>query len=141
MILDELRPKTISYADLLRITDPFGIENRAMAPARYIDKALVCDLIIITTPFTPSQFYFKQFNADCWAKVRDDCADGLDQLLRRITVTLDMTGKKIQAMQYTTHGNIFIPIPGTERPNPYSSLARPAPPNKMLDFYNSMFDD
>lgn len=140
LILDELRPKVITYADLLRITDPFSIENRAMAPARYCDKALVCDLIIITTPFTPSDFYYQQFNANGPKEVRDDCPDGLDQLLRRITVTLEMTGKTIEVSQYSIRGHMFVPVPGTARPNPYSRLARPAPKNKMIDFYNSMFD-
>lgn len=141
LILDELRPKVITYADLLRITDPFAIENRAMAPARYNDKALVCDLIIITTPFTPSDFYYQQFNANSLKEVHDDCPDGLDQLLRRITLTLEMTGKNIQVSQYCIRGHMFQPVPGTARPNPYSRLARPAPPNKMIDFYNSMFAD
>lgn len=140
LILDELRPKVITYADLLRITDPFAIENRAMAPARYNDKALVCDLIIITTPFTPSDFYYQQFNANSLKEVHDDCPDGLDQLLRRITVTLEMTGKTIEVSQYSIRGHMFVPVPGTARPNPYSRLARPAPKNKMIDFYNSMFD-
>lgn len=141
LILDELRPKVITYADLLRITDPFSIGNRAMAPARYSDKALVCDLIIITTPFTPSDFYFQQFNANSLKEVHDDCPDGLDQLLRRITVTLEMTGKTIEVSQYNIRGHMFQPVPGTARPNPYSRLARPAPKNKMIDFYNSMFTD
>lgn len=141
LILDELRPKTLTYADLLRITDPFAIENRAMAPARYNDKALVCDLIIITTPFTPSDFYYQQFNANSLKEVHDDCPDGLDQLLRRITVTLEMTGKTIEVSQYCIRGHMFQPVPGTARPNPYSRLARPAPKNKMIDFYNSMFSD
>lgn len=33
-ILDELRPKSIGYADLLRITDPHALEHEVMAPAR-----------------------------------------------------------------------------------------------------------
>ena len=74
-------------------------------------------------------------------EVRDDCPDGLDQLLRRITVTLEMTGKTIEVSQYSIRGHMFVPVPGTARPNPYSGLARPAPKNKMIDFYNSMFTD
>lgn len=73
-------------------------------------------------------------------EVRDDCPDGLDQLLRRITVTLEMTGKTIEVSQYSIRGHMFVPVPGTARANPYSRLARPAPKNKMIDFYNSMFD-
>lgn len=55
MIMDELRPNVLEYNDLLRLTDPYGFE--AMAPSRYTDKMLACDLIIITTPFDPLEFY------------------------------------------------------------------------------------
>ena len=33
-----------------------------MAPARYSDKSLACDLIIITTPFNPVDFYDEIFD-------------------------------------------------------------------------------
>lgn len=32
IILDELRPSSIPYADLLRVTDPYAIEHEVMAP-------------------------------------------------------------------------------------------------------------
>ena len=32
-----------------------------MAPARYADKALACDLIVITSPYDPRFFYEEQF--------------------------------------------------------------------------------
>lgn len=59
LILDELRPGVIAYQDLLRITDPHGIEGEIMAPSRYYDKALACDLIIITSPYDPWEYYAK----------------------------------------------------------------------------------
>ena len=34
VILDELRPSSIPYADLLRITDPYAMEHEVMAPSR-----------------------------------------------------------------------------------------------------------
>lgn len=60
VILDELRPKSIGYADLLRITDPHALEHEVMAPARYFDKALAVELIIVTSPYDPLQFYSEQ---------------------------------------------------------------------------------
>ena len=143
MILDELRPGVITYADLLRITDPHGIDNQVMAPCRYNDKALACDLIIITTPYMPVEFYNALFPAKAMSP---NHIDSLDQLVRRISVTIEMTGKKIQAMQfrlcpYNPTEGYYWTIPGTERPNPYSGLARPTPPNQAEDIYNSMFDD
>ena len=137
MILDELRPGVITYADLLRITDPHGIDNQVMAPARYSDKALACDLIIITTPFMPTEFYSLLFPSI----FRNNCEDSIDQLVRRLSVTIEMTGPKIQAMQYSLTNCWYWPIPGTVRPNPYSGLSRPTPPNQAKDIYNSMFDD
>lgn len=137
MILDELRPGVITYADLLRITDPHGIDNQVMAPARYSDKALACDLIIITTPFMPTEFYSLLFPSIS----RNNCEDSIDQLVRRLSVTIEMTGRKIQAMQYSLTNCWYWPIPGTERPNPYSCLARPTPPNQAEDIYNSIFED
>ena len=57
IILDELRPSSIPYADLLRVTDPYAIEHEVMAPARCADKAIAADLIIVTTPYNPMEFY------------------------------------------------------------------------------------
>lgn len=143
MILDELRPGVITYADLLRITDPHGIDNQVMAPCRYNDKALACDLIIITTPYMPVEFYNKLFPAH---SASPNLIDGVDQLARRISLTIEMIGRKIQAMRFDPFyfqpaNGYYVPIPGTERPNPYSCLARPTPPNRAEDIYNSMFDD
>lgn len=137
IILDELRPGVITYADLLRITDPHGIENQVMAPCRYNDKALACDLIIITTPYMPTEFYNKLFPFIQGT----NCTDSLLQLVRRLSVTIEMTGRKIQAMRYNITNSWYWPIPDTERPNPYSILARPTPPDYETDIYNSIFDD
>jgi len=140
--LDELRPRVIAYSDLLRILDPHGIDSQVMAPCRYSDKPLACDLIIITTPYMPSEFYGVQFPAVLGPNV----IDSLDQLALRISLTIEMSGRKIKAMQYrplpfqTTSGWYWA-IPGTERPNPYSSLARPTPPNQEEGIYNSIFED
>lgn len=145
MILDELRPGVLTYADLLRITDPHGIDNQVMAPCRYNDKALACDLIIITTPYTPVEFYDKLFPLKTMTPNLNQ-VDGVDQLVRRISLTVEMIGRRIQAMQYVPFylcpaTGSYCPIPGTERPNPYSCLARPTPPNQAEDIYNSMFED
>ena len=55
--------ETFFRAILLRILDPHGIDSQVMAPCRYNDKPLACDLIIITTPYMPSEFYGVQFPA------------------------------------------------------------------------------
>lgn len=142
LIIDELRPKMLTYSDLLRITDPHGIDNQVMMPCRYNDKALACDLIIITTPFTPSQFYYYQTpsHLTTHGRVIDDSPDAPDQLYRRITVTIEMTGEQIEVSRYDIRSTLFVPVESTARPNPYSKLSRPTPPDSDIDFFNSMFE-
>ncbi len=94
VILDELRPKSIGYADLLRITDPHALEHEVMAPARYFDKALAVELIIVTSPYDPLQFYSEQV--------------GSMRPLRSYDVKLGS----------------YWPVKGSERPNPFSSFGR-----------------
>lgn len=75
IILDDLRPNVLDYADLLRILDPY--QHEKMGPARYHDRPLTLEKIIITTPYSPEEFYLATKNLD--AKI-----DTYDQLKRRI---------------------------------------------------------
>ena len=84
LIMDELRPKTIPYYDLLRILDPFSLTDPTMAPSWYTDKAIACDLIIITTPFDPLSFYQKEFASESGVSR----VDSFNQLLRRLTLVM-----------------------------------------------------
>ena len=95
IILDELRPKTMAYQDLLRILDPFNIKTGVNAPARYTDKALAADLIIVTSPYSPYKFWLEQFsiivkyNFDARKmSLAEEGEDDFDQLDRRIGVTI-----------------------------------------------------
>lgn len=76
IILDDLRPNSLSYADLLKVLDPF--QHDKMGPSRYHDKPLTLEKIVITTPYSPEEF----FNA---TKGIDPLIDKYDQLERRIT--------------------------------------------------------
>ena len=75
IILDDLRPRDFNYSDLLRILDPY--QHDKAAPARYHDKKLNAEEIIITTPYPPKDFYKYTF-------VDDRRVDTVEQLLRRI---------------------------------------------------------
>ena len=90
LIIDELRPNVIPYQDLLRLLDPYG--EQVMAPSRYIDKALACDVIIITTPYDPFTFYI--------ANYINKSPDGVDQLMRRITLCVRMTHEHIERIHF-----------------------------------------
>ena len=132
LILDELRSNVIPYHDLLRILDPFGNQERIMAPARYSDKSLACDLIIITTPFNPVDFYDEIF---------DDIntVDSLEQLVRRITITLYVNSDSISAVRYCQERRHYYAVPDAECENPYSQKNRPDSEIDVLEEFNQMF--
>lgn len=132
LILDELRSNVIPYHDLLRILDPFGNQERIMAPARYSDKSLACDLIIITTPFNPVDFYDEIF---------DDIntVDSLEQLVRRITITLHVNSDSIFAVRYHQERRHYYAVPDAECDNPYSQKNRPDSEIDVLEEFNQMF--
>lgn len=142
LILDELRPKDIEYHDLLRILDPFGQEKSA--PSRYHDKELACDLIIITTPFNPLQFYYEIFGDPCsmpsWAKQAQK-TDSFGQLLRRISLIIEMNDWWINAVEFDSKQSNFAPIQGASRKNDFSSLNRQKNTTiSNIDLFNSIFD-
>ncbi|AOA00698.1 hypothetical protein BFC22_11645 [Carnobacterium divergens] len=56
IIADDLRPETLPYEEILKLTDPYNFE--VSAGSRYYDKRLVAEIIIITTPYSPNDFYF-----------------------------------------------------------------------------------
>lgn len=141
LIMDELRPNIIPYADLLRILDPF--ENNKMLPSRYNDKSLACDLIIITTPYNPYEFYQEIFGLDYNqpAYARKRSTDSFEQLLRRITLIIEMNDYYIQAMEFDRKQHNFAPIPNASKKNIFSALNRPKPATtNKVDLFNSMFD-
>lgn len=133
IILDELRPYSIPYSDLLRITDPFGMWGTVMAPSRFYDKAIACNLMIITTPYDPYKFFTSSLK-------KKKKVDGFDQLLRRLSLVLFMNQEKIYAMEHVKMDNSFEPIQGTERDNTYSKKARTESAVKPLELYNSLFN-
>ncbi len=134
LILDELRPDSIPYHDLLRILDPFGMSEQVMSPSRYNDKALTCDLIIITTPYSPLRFYYAIFGC------KPNMIDGFEQLNRRITLTINMTDTEIFTASYDHTKNDFVIDPASRRPNQYSTVNRPPMTVNANDIYASMFD-
>lgn len=84
IILDDLRPNTLDYDDLLRILDPY--QHAKMGPARYHDRPLTLEKIIITTPYSPEEFYTATKNLD--VKI-----DTFDQLKRRLTKIIKLNIK------------------------------------------------
>lgn len=133
IILDELRPRNLEYQDLLRILDPFGLVEGTMAPSRYSDKALAADTIIITSPFSPLEFYWAQFSDTC------NQIDSFAQLARRISLTVQMQQASIDLVTYDEHTGSYVTV--NTRPNPYSQQARPAPQDSAEKLFETMMDD
>ena len=138
IILDELRPKYIPYPDLLRILDPFNVE--ANAPSRYHDKSLAADLIIITTVYSPCEFYKKIFSNE--NRLISDNIDSFYQLDRRISLNIYMDNHSINLVKYNPENDNYMNLsPRVVRANPYSSINRPKQTIKSVDLFNSMFSD
>lgn len=123
IVLDELRPSSLPYADLLRITDPFSIEHEVMAPSRYSDKAIAADLVIITTPYSPLEFYEAQAGGALSRRWLEE-VDGFGQLERRLSIVVEMQQREICLSEFREDLGGYWPVDGSSRPNPYSSFAR-----------------
>ncbi len=134
MIIDEFRPHTIEYHDLLKITDPYGIENEVMAPSRYADKAIACELIIITSPYSPFDFYKESFRGQDPNKI----VDSFEQLNRRISLYINMDNDYICGMKFDKVNKEYDIIKGTVKNNTYSSKKRPAPAINEIQLYDEM---
>lgn len=134
MIIDEFRADMMKYPDLLRILDPFGCQ--VMAPSRYSDKPLACDLILITSPYDPVEFYEQLFG-----RIPGDSIDGLEQLLRRITLTIEMDASHIRAVEYDREAKVYRAVDNAEKENHYSKRYREkdCTASNPKDLFESLF--
>lgn len=90
LIIDDLRPETFPYDDLLRILDPYNFD--VILPARYHDLRAMIDLTIITTPYDPFLFYARQPEINCKE-------DNFEQLKRRLTAVIRMDEEEMDLME------------------------------------------
>lgn len=114
IILDELRFDTFSYADLLKMFDPFN--NNAMGASRYYDKPLVAHTFIITSPYRPELFYSKMMVTN---KNLDSRIDSFKQLARRIGLVLSISKQFLEAAFYDEDEDRFILEKSTRELNPF----------------------
>ena len=146
VILDELRPKVMAYQDLLRILDPFGAGSGVKAPARYVDKTLAADMIIITSPFSPYEFWQEQFstivryNFDARKmSLAEQGKDDFDQLERRIGVTICLEQDFIYQMRASESESGHYEIVSLRTPNPYSAQNNPTSAPDSSALFTSLF--
>ena len=88
LILDEIRPNSMSLVSFLRLTDPHNI---SASRSRYHNKVLFCDLIIITTPMDIDTFFSKM--------LKDD-DESIIQMKRRCSIYIHMTPSHIYVSQW-----------------------------------------
>lgn len=103
VILDELRAFTFGYNDLLKMLDPYLIGNSA--PARYQDKNLVVHTFIITTPYSPEEFFDNLVKIS--KKRLDPNIDTFTQLARRLDEVIHLTKNGIEYLIYDKNEDKF----------------------------------
>lgn len=113
VILDELRPQTFRYDDLLKLLDPYNFE--VLVPSRYYDKALTAKYLFITSPYSPLELYQEAFNGR-------DRTDSFEQLNRRLDTILEVTAETIFPMRYNQEMESYQPILGTEFANTFKPI-------------------
>lgn len=133
IIYDEARPGDIAFSDLLKLLDPYGED--VAAPSRYFDKSICAGTFYITSPYSPLDYY-KKIMGGGWAFQTDK----YEQLLRRLTLVIQITEESIQAVRYNIQGKKFLPIPETVRPNTYWQEAKKNK-DESITLFNSFFDD
>lgn len=126
VILDELRPTTFPYDDLLKMLDPFGESPKA--PSRFFDKSLMVDLFIITSPYSPKQFYNELFK-------NKNAIDSFKQLERRITFVQCLTTDYFEMQEYDDFKNCYSPVTGTRKPNSFIAQLKQQKASHSLSAY------
>lgn len=142
-IIDEFRPHSIPYEDLLRITDPHGLYNQVMLPCRYKDKPFASDLIIITSPYNPWDWYDELFHVSeikDASNLKTELTDNFRQLNRRLSAIIYMDLDYMYATEYNSRVHTYEIIDGSRKPNPYSSKQRQSPAIDPLEVYNKLTD-
>ncbi|NEW66931.1 replication protein [Carnobacteriaceae bacterium zg-84] len=113
VIIDELRPETFSYDDLLKILDPYNFN--VMVPVRFFDKALSAKMIFITSPYSPYELYSEILTK----KKGNPRIDSFEQLERRIGLTLYIDKHYIYSSTFEPRTKTYIPIQDKKQKNPF----------------------
>lgn len=124
LIIDEMRPELFNYADLLKILDQRNYEK--ITVARYKNAKIMADIIIVTSPYSPEDFYKHIPNVN-------RRIDKVDQLIRRVGLTLSFSQEYIVEMKYMPDMHKYIR--GSRRlSNNYSGNST-EPEFNLDDFY------
>lgn len=112
VILDELRPHQFDYSDLLKMFDPYN--DRAMASSRYFDKPLLANVYIITSPYSPYNFFL-----ELTKKKQTSHIDSWGQLMRRLTLVVEISKEYLQFYKYSPLDQMFYVDHKKKLSNPF----------------------
>lgn len=128
VIIDELRPDTFRYEDLLKIIDPYNFD--VFLPSRYVDKALTAETLFITSPYSPKELYDNILHLKS--------IDSFEQLNRRLSTVILVEVDTIYHMTYQVDKEIYTKLKGEESPNPLQLIDREESPNFFNEFLNTI---
>lgn len=94
VIIDDLRPEDIGLTELLRLLDP---NYTGSAKSRYNNKRITASLIIVTSMFSPVQFFGRL--------VSNFEFEPLDQFLRRISYVCEL--KKVNDKRLLSEAYVY----------------------------------
>ena len=114
IILDELRPHQFDYSDLLKMFDPYNV--KAMASSRYFDKPLLANIYIITSPYSPYDFFLELSK-----KRKISHIDSWGQLMRRLSLVVEVKKEHLQFYKYEPIDQMFYIDHGNKLPNPFKN--------------------
>ena len=100
LILDDLRPETIPYSELLSLLDPFSGGAVTMS-SRYYNKTLSYRTVFVTTPFSPDNFY---------ELCKLDTHDTGEQLYRRLSSIIEFDMEYIHNCIYDPESGEFMHV-------------------------------
>lgn len=107
IIWDELR-NDVEYTELLRLLDPYNYEKSISS--RYYNKALMPEVIIITSPYRPDELYKV-------LSVSDRKRDKVDQLVRRVPVLYEFQKEQIRILRWNIYNREYWNLTGDVMPS------------------------
>lgn len=128
VIIDELRPDTFRYEDLLKIIDPYNFD--VFLPSRYVDKALTAETLFITSPYSPKELYD---NILCLKSI-----DSFEQLNRRLGTVILVESDRFYHMTYETDKENYTKLEGKHFLNPFHIIEREESPDFFNEFINTI---
>lgn len=148
IIADDLRPETLPYEEILKLTDPYNFE--VSAGSRYYDKRLVAEIIIITTPYSPNDFYFASKSSENTYIVETELnrvkdvetmnPDSPEQLFRRIN-PMEFTKNSIIPHFWDNDEKKFKLLNEYAQENKWSKHNPFPSKNELIEDFSKLFGD